>query len=270
MAHYPTLQDRIAMETGQTPPQQPPPGQPQPPQPSPAAPQQPPGPGQAPTPPGPAQPTATGPAPNALLTLPVDEFQRLMAKARQLDEFEAEKARALEKKEQDRLRALAEKGEADKALEQQRTSYEDRLNQERQRANALQSALFNKERTAVLNDALFGVDFISADAGRQARKLLEDELETTTDAAGTVLVRQRGTGRPAAEVVKEQVASPAFAHFLKPTNTGGAGASGTHRPGTPPADDPAARIEAQLRASIRRQVGDSIGLRGEYMQSSKN
>jgi hypothetical protein len=262
MAHYPTLQDRIAMETGQTPPQQPPQGQPQPP---PAAPQQPPpAPGQAPTPPGPAQPTAPGPAPNALLTLPVDEFQRLMAKARQLDEFEAEKARALEQKEQARLRALAEKGEADKALEQQRTTYEDRLNQERQRANALQSALFNKERTAVLNDALFGVDFISADAGRQARKLLEDELETTTDAAGAVLVRQRGTGRPAAEVVKEQIASPAFAHFIRPTNTGGAGAGGTHQVGAGTATDPKQRARDVVRQALESRGNGAIGLSGRH------
>jgi hypothetical protein len=272
MTHYPTLQDRIAMETVQTPPQQPPPGQPQQPQqPPPAAPQQTPGPGPAPTPPGPVQPTAPGPAPNAqaYVQIPAEELRGLLADRQVAEQARQAEAQRAAKAEADRLKAIADKDGVEAALRLAKEQQQTKEQEYQQEVARFKGRLLDYHKRTELGRGLLGVAWMSPEAARDAEAKLMAQFESV-DVGGQVITRQIGTGKGPAEAIPELLKSTEYAHFLQASTQGGAGASGTHRPGTPPSDDPAARIEAQLRASIRRQVGDSIGLRGEYMPSSKN
>jgi hypothetical protein len=153
------------------------------------------------------------------------------------NELTAQQQRALEEAEAKRLAEMVRRGEAEEALKRQRETMEAKLADSEKRHQELQARLHAERKAVAIADALAGKDFMNPAAARQVRKLIGDELETTTDASGTILVRQKGTGRPAADFIAEALQGADYAHFLKTTSRGGGGGAGatiTAAPGPVP------------------------------------
>jgi hypothetical protein len=91
---------------------------------------------------------------------------------------------------------------------------------------AYRGALLDRELITVLADKP-----LIPGAAAQLIKLWRDELEVH-DEGGERRVSARD-GRPVAQVVNDWLASPEFAHFLRPSARGGTAARGTNRPSAP-------------------------------------
>ncbi|MEO6810625.1 MAG: hypothetical protein ABI353_16030 [Isosphaeraceae bacterium] len=183
----------------------------------------------APTPaPSPAVPAP--PAPPALVSLPPEEVHRLYGVARQFEEFQAKQAEAVEAQKQQALIAQAQKGEIEQAFNSYKTDAD-------QRVATLQTTLLNRERSLVVASALTGVAFASEAAAADVRELLGLRVEAALGSDGSPVIRDKATGRPASETIREWLASPSAAHYLKPATTGGNGPTGGHRPAPAPAGD---------------------------------
>lgn len=162
---------------------------------------------------------ATAPAP--LITMTPEEFMRLREAELKLQNIELQAKQQVEEKERERLIALSEQGEARKAL----TEFEARYKNE---TADLRDKL---HRTLLANDiarSTLSVGWVSAEAASQANALLATEFEVV-EANGTTSVRHKATGKPAAEVIPNLIASSAYAHFQKPTTTGGTGQAAADR-----------------------------------------
>jgi hypothetical protein len=204
------------------------------------------------------------PAEPPKIALSVEEYQRLTQSQARLAEIEAEKRQLAEAKEQERLKALAEKGEIEKALTTLRESKDVEIRKAIEKADALETQILGGEKRTVITSGMFGADFRSDAAAAQVRQLLEPQFESVRDAAGQIVVRDKATLRPAADVIRERLASPDFAHFLKPSTTGGAGSRGGERTtatgaATEPADVNEALIQ-MLRDKHTRKDTSYYGL----------
>jgi hypothetical protein len=204
----------------------------------------------APAPAAPQPPAAPAPPPAPpVVPLPADEVNRLYGVARQFESLQAQQAAAVEAERQKALVALAQKGEVETAFNTFKQEQETKL-------ATLQTTLLNRERSLVVASALAGVPFASDAAAADARELLGLRVEAAFGPDGAPSVRDRATGRPAADVIREWLASPAAAHYLKPSTAGGAGATGGHTPPPNPATPTGeAAIVAQWKAA-RQAQGD--------------
>jgi hypothetical protein len=191
---------------------------------------------------GPALPPSGGPAPTIPLT--VDEYQRLRSLERQLDEFQKMQQSALEAKEAERLRALAEKGQIEEALAQQRKAWEQRHAEAVSRYSHLEQQIQAERKNTAIAEAFHARSFVGETPEQKAataamvRRLLHDDFETTHDASGALVVREKVSGRPAAEVLRERLDSPQFAIFFAPSSRGGSGSDGTRPPANPQSTQP--------------------------------
>ena len=227
--------------------------------------------GQAPAPqPDTASPPAASPGKAAAPTtipLSVEEYQRLRSLERQIDEFQKLQQSTLEAKEADRLRLLAEKGQIEEALDQQRRAWEQKHTEVLNRYNQLEQQVHTERRNVAIIEALHGRSFIGDTAEQRSataamvHRLLQDEFETTRDASGALIVREKVTGRPAAEVLRERLDSPQFAIFFTPSFRGGSGADGTRPPTGPKLTQPGS-LDAIVADWRNRQTQyQSFGLR---------
>lgn len=217
------------------------------------------------TPPAPAQAQPTSPPQPPEPTkihLSVEEYQQFTRASARLAEIEAENRRQAEAKEQERLRIMAEKGQAEQALNTLREAKEVEIRKAEERYATLEQKWLGEKKAVTIAGALDGVKPLSAVAAQQMKQLIDLRLIASLDANGQPLVKDAATGRPAAEYIKEAIASGEFDHFLEPGSRGGAGAAGTHRP--EPARTPVSPIAQQLRNAIARQQDEAPGLAGTY------
>lgn len=187
----------------------------------------------APTAPPPAPTQGQAPPPAPTIALSVDEFQRYRGLERQFQEFQTARQAELDAKEADRLKAMAEKGEVEKALAEQRKSWEAKHAEAVARHQALESQVFGEHRTATISAALQGREFVGetpeqrAAAAAMVQRLLAEEIEVGRDATTQALIaRERGTGIPAQQALAAKLASPSYALFFRATTQGGSGAQG--------------------------------------------
>lgn len=185
-----------------------------------------------------------------------------MTAAAERETLLAQQAAAQRAAEEARLREVAAREGAETALTQQRETWQRDLEAERQRARDVETRWHRAERDRTIAGELSGATFVTPEAAAQVRQLLEGRFETRTDATGRVVVQEIGTGRPAADVIREAIASPSFAHFLAPTTGGGTGAQtpvpgSTQQQGAPGARNP---FEQQLASQFlgRLQVESPI------------
>jgi hypothetical protein len=170
------------------------------------------------------------------IPLTVEEYQRLIGMQAQLAQIQAEQKAALEEKEQAKLRAMAEKGQIEEAFAQSRKSWEEKVAEQAQKYNALESSLLAEKKLAVLSSAFAGRQFAGdtpeqqSIAAGQLRQLLESQFVAERDASGQIVVRDKVSLRPATDAVKEALASPLYAHFFAPTSRGGTGADASRPP----------------------------------------
>jgi hypothetical protein len=206
---------------------------------------------QNPSPPGQGGPPATIP-------LSVEEYQRLRSLERQLEELQLAQQEALEDKEAERLRALAEKGQVEDALAQQRKAWETKHAEALSRYAQLEQQVHAERKNAAIAEAFHGRTFAGdtpeqrSAAAAMVRRLLSDDFEAARDASGALLVRDRVSGRHAAEVLRERLDSPEFAIFFAPSSRGGSGADGT-RPALLPLPGQPGSLEAIVSAWRNRQ-----------------
>ena len=143
---------------------------------------------------------------------------------------------ALEAKEAERLRALAEKGQIEEALAQQRKAWEQKHAEAVSRYTQLEQQVHAERKNSAIAEAFHGRTFVGETPEQKAataamvRRLLQDDFETTRDASGALVVREKVSGRPAAEVLRERLDSPQFAIFFAPSSRGGSGTEGTRPP----------------------------------------
>ena len=158
-----------------------------------------------------------------------EEHQRLKALESQLKEYQRLQDAALEMKEKERLRALAEKGQIEEALDQQRKTWEQKHAEAVSRYTLLEQQVFGERKVAAITEACQGRTFVGETAEQRSaaaamvRRLLQDEFETVRESSGALSVRERASGRPASEALRERLDSPQFAIFFAPTSRGGAG-----------------------------------------------
>ncbi len=208
-----------------------------------------------------------GPPIPPTVPLTVEEYQRLRGLEHQLAEFHRSQAAAADAAEATRLKLVADKEGAEKALDQQRTAWEAKHAESVTRYNQLEQGIFHERRDAVLGAALQGRDFVGstpeqkAAAAGHVRRLLADDFETRRDASGSLVVLQKVSGRPAAEVLREVLDSPEYALYFVPSSRGGSGADGTRSPAAPPTTNQfAAQVMADYAAKHGGGQYPSIGL----------
>jgi hypothetical protein len=188
--------------------------------------------GGAPTP-APVPAPAASPAPvvpQAVQTVPVsvEELAKFYALQRELDDIKKGAAETERQKEEQRLLALAQKGEIETAFAAFKAQREDEI-------NTLKGSILNGVKNDVISRSLLGVKWASDDAATDALDILGTRIEAVYDAAGNAVVRDKKTGLPATDVIKNWLADPKTAFYRAPSTTGGSGGTaGGSNPGGPP------------------------------------
>lgn len=177
-------------------------------------------------PPPPAQQQAA-PTPPPMVPLTVEEYQRLRSLEGNFNALQSTVQAERDRLEGERIKALADKGQVEQAMAELAKQKDAQLQAEREARLAIEGQYHGEKKSSVMAAALMGVPFVSEVAAAQVKGLLESQFETRRDASGAILVVDKVTGLPAAEVIKQQLASPAFAHFLKASTQGGSGGGGS-------------------------------------------
>lgn len=166
-------------------------------------------------------------------------------------------------KETERLKALAEKGQVEEAMTQQRKAWETKIAETVAAHAKLESEVREHHREAVITNAFSGLTFAGdtpeqkAFAASAVRRELADELETSRDASGVLHVRQKGTGIPADQFIREKLANPRYAGILAAAKTGGTGGGGDR----PAIGEPAAPPKPFEPGSVAERVANFMKAR---------
>ncbi|MDE2100494.1 MAG: hypothetical protein KGL39_24835 [Patescibacteria group bacterium] len=182
-------------------------------------------------------PSPTSTLPPGSIVVDAQQFAQLRSTADQFAQFQRDQQAAMDAKETERLAAVALKEGADKALEQQRTAWEGKLTEAQARAKQIESRMLAANRKTVIAQALSGKVFsgataeIQASQTKQLQTLLDNEIEASIDGNGDPIVRDKLTGRPADQVLREMLAGPEYAHYFAANGAGGTGGGGGDRSG---------------------------------------
>lgn len=224
---------------------------------APATPPPPPAPGQTQSPPAP-QPAADAPKPIVLLP---DDYSALQRELLELRNFRTQTQAQVEAAEAERLKVLAAKGQAEDAMNQLKSAYETKVGALQSRAETIEQQWLSEKKTGAIAAALSGLEFAGVDptvTAKHVRQLLEGEIESVLDRDGRPTVRDRQTLQPAEKYLRERLASPEFALYLKPTGRPGSGADGSR-----PAHQHGAGGEPKP-GSLEAIVADWRGRQGQY------
>lgn len=200
------------------------------------------------------------PAPAVDTTIRVDSA-RYTSLLERLQQYEATHAAAeqkrladLEAAEQRRLAQIAEKEGIAAALKKQADDFRTKYEAEHSQRVEIENAVLSERRSTVLAQGIVSVGqpLVSDEAASQLTLLLESRFVPARE-DGKVVVRDKITGRPAADVLPDILKSPSYSHFFKATQQGGSGATGGDTPPTPeatvrPKSLGAAAIEALKKA----------------------
>lgn len=223
--------------------------------------------GQPATPPNPVfqqPPTGAPGGPSIPPTIPltVDEYQRLRGVERQLLDFQNARNVELETKERERIDALAAKGQAEEALKLTRTAWEQKHTEAITRANEFQRMVLQQEVTRAIDQSLIGRTILGESNEEKLARIaiLRDHVSNAFEAVPVegqgIVVRERATGRPAAQVLAEKWDSTLYGNFFVPkSTTGGAGSGGSRPPANPKTDQPPDPSAAAMLDYIKRQQG---------------
>lgn len=184
--------------------------------------------------PAPEVPKPTTPPPT--IALSIEDYQRFKNLEVQMAQFRADQDKALQDKENARLKAVADKDGAEKALSEQRSSWEAKLSEQGKAIAEYETAINDERRDAVLAASLAGRTFSGSNVDDQRATtqdffdLVKPRFETVKSPSGVREVREKGTGRLASEVLKELLDSPRYAHFFAPANPGKGAGTNAVRP----------------------------------------
>lgn len=213
-----------------------------------------------------ANPTTPAVEPAAASTPPAAQTVTLAAEeVQRLRDLESKWLKDVEAKEAQRLQALAEKGQVQEALNQQNQAWQRKQAEAEARFADLERRVLNDRRDAAIADALRGRTFVGDSAERKAeaatmvQQLLANDFEAARNADGTYAVREKATGRPAAEALAERLDSPRFALFQAASSKGGAGAGGDKPPAGSGEEPKPGSLEA-IAAAWKERQATGIGL----------
>lgn len=207
-------------------------------------------------------PTAVSPP---MVNVLLDDVQRWRSQAAEFEQFKAAQARDLAAKEQERLNALAESGKWKQSLDETRASYDKQLGESQLRYSQLEQTVYAKETRTTLAQALTGRAFVGktpedqSAVASQLIGILEPQFETSRSADGGFVVRHKVTGRPATDVLKEALSSPAYAHFFSAETRGGSGTDATRSPGNPQQTSGLDALERDFFARQGQWAGIGLG-----------
>lgn len=173
-------------------------------------------------------PTAEGgTGATATVMLTNAQYQELISARDQLATVRTEQEKAIRAAEAERLKAITDLDAYRAEVEKQQKAWEKREADALKRHQETEAAWHRAEKQRALTAALAGAEFVDDNARADVAALLETKFEAKSTAEG-VAVLEVGTGRPAAEAIKEMLPSK-YAYALKPTTTGGSGATGTRQ-----------------------------------------
>jgi hypothetical protein len=161
------------------------------------------------------------------VSVPVSDYEALLAAKAELATLRTEQEGKLREAETERLKAITDKDELAKELDKQRGTWEARESEAKRKAAEIESNWHKAEKARALTSALSGFDFVDDKARQHIAAILDAKFEAKAGADG-VGVFEAGTGRGIADAVKELLPSE-FAYALKPTTTGGSGATQTRQ-----------------------------------------
>jgi hypothetical protein len=192
------------------------------------------------------------PAPPVVPTvsLPVDEVAKFYALQRELDDIKKSAADNERVKEEQRLIVLAQKGEVEKAFSEFKAQREAEIGN-------LKTSILNGVKNDTISRALLGVKWASDDAATDALDILSTRIEAVYDANGNTVIRDKKTGRPAVDAIKDWLASPTTAFYRAPSTTGGSGGGGSNPPGPQPSP-----MEV-FASTFNQQYSQGVGLHGK-------
>ena len=225
-------------------------------------------------PPAATSPQPAAPPPIQTVPIPVADLQRYAALEAQIAQIQRDRQTEVDMKEGERIKALAEAGQVKEALKAQEALWQSKENDAKQQLANLERQWSDEKAEVVLVTALNGRNFAGAsDAERAAaagmlKTILRGEIEAVRNPDGSVVVKDKASGRPAAEVLNERLSAPALAFFFAPTSRGGSGSDGTRPPA--PTDQPAPGSLDAIAADFKARQGryPAIGL-GTFNQSNR-
>lgn len=180
-----------------------------------------------------------GPPIPPTIPLTVEEYQRLRGAERQLSEFQQQQQQAVEAAEQARIKALAEKGEVERALEEHRRLWQDKEQQALQKYATLETQVVQKDADTLVTSLIAERQVagetpeIRAERTKILKSFLMPEIDSSRDPDGRFVHRDKASGRPAADVIRERLSAEALANFFAATSRGGSGTDGTRPPANP-------------------------------------
>jgi hypothetical protein len=181
----------------------------------------------------------------ASVSLSVADYQALLATKAELATVKAEQEGKLREAETERLKAITDKDELSKELDKQRQTWESREAEAKREANETKANWHKAEKARALTSALSGFDFVDDKARQHIAAILDSKFEAKAGADG-VGVYEAGTGRGIADAIKEMLPAE-FAYALKPTTTGGSGATQTRQGNGAASSAPGAVVVSQSR-----------------------
>ena len=182
-----------------------------------------------------------------------DIESRLKAKEKQDKDAEERSTRDSIAKQITKLIGDGDMTKVRAALTQLDEHYSTRIGEKDRALEAVQGRLHETVRRAALGDSLAGVKFVTGAAARDAAAKLEAKLEVVSDASGSPVVREKGTGRAVADVVKDALASEEFAHFLDASSRGGGVGLGNRSAPSPSSSSKEPTLAEQIKAKIAWQ-----------------
>lgn len=208
----------------------------------------------------------TTPAPPSV-SLPVDEYQRFRGLERQLADYQTAKQAEVDAKEQERIKALADKGEIESALNEQKRIWETKHLDAEKRFKELEGQILAEKYESTVSAFMTEVEWVGdtpeqrAEAALMFKLRVQSDLETVRLADGSIKVRDKASGRPAAEVLRERLSDPKLSFLIASKNRGGSGGDGTRTPANQNAPEPGSleAIAADYKAKQGRYAPMGLG-----------
>lgn len=189
--------------------------------------------------PTPAPAPTPAPSPTAAVTVPValDHLQALQESAARLRQIEADNTRLAREAEAARLAEIAAKDGTAKALEEAKIARDKEAADLAAERDRVRNAWHTAERDREIASLLAGLSPAWEGALDHVRTLISSRF-STREVDGKPLVVETATGRPARDVIPEILATKEFSGFVKPTTTGGSGATQARQAAAPAEAEP--------------------------------
>lgn len=178
----------------------------------------------APVTPAPVQPQ-NPPA----VTVTADDYRAFLKTQQELIDLRASQQAAIDAANAKANEAKIKAGQIEEGLKAEQSRYEAKLAEKDAQLAASEGERLNDRFEAVVSQSLSTATYADEFAAEQVRAIIGPRFEAVRDpSTRKIVVQEKGTFRPAADVIKEWLASPQAHRFLRATNTGGVAVGGNN------------------------------------------